>query len=67
LNPQHPDPDLDASLKSIEQQMASEGVTRTQFLRIGYLAKQVGLKDEYENLNLVFEICSPDGMVPLCV
>jgi len=53
LNPQHPDPDLDASLKSIEQQMASEGVTRTQFLRIGYLAKQVGLKDEYENLNLV--------------
>jgi len=33
--------------------MASEGVTRTQFLRIGYLAKQVGLKDEYENLNLV--------------
>lgn len=53
LNPKQPDPDLDASLKIIDQNMTAEGVTRTHFLRISDLAKRVNLRDEYDNLNRV--------------
>jgi len=53
LNPSQTDPDLEASLKDIEKKMAAEHVTRTQFLRIGDLAKRVNLRDEYDNLNRV--------------
>lgn len=53
LSPDQPDPDLDATLWMIQKQMASEGVTRTEYLRVSDLAKRVKLRAEYDNMNRV--------------
>jgi hypothetical protein len=49
------DPSLEATIERIKKQMVSEGVTRTTFRSAKFMAKQLNLKVEYENMN---RLCS---------
>jgi len=49
------DPSLEATIERIENQMVSEGVTRTTYRSARYITKQLNLKAEYGNMN---RLCS---------
>lgn len=55
LNPNLKTSAFDEVIGTFARQMTNEGITRNRFLNMRDLARQVGLRDEYETMN---QVCS---------